>query len=168
MIKLRRFVTSMLRALANALFIVLAVEGQSMTPAFEHGDRVLAICKWPHRWIKRNCVVVVSPGEIPLKYRRKDGALDLYIKRVTAVAGDVVVTYADEVSDTQPCEQALLDKRKSYNVLHIPPRHIFVSSDNPYSATDSRAWGPLSHETIVGVVLVRLPKTARTGMQATE
>ena len=63
----------------------LTVQGDSMRPAFEPGDRLVAIRPWPLR-----------PGQVVALRDPRDGRL--LVKRIAAVDGDLVDVQGDNSS----------------------------------------------------------------------
>ena len=60
-------------------------------------------------------------------------------------AGDLVVIRDPRSSDRMLCKR----------VVRADSRHVVVSGDNPEASTDSRAFGPVPDEWVVGLVLRR-------------
>jgi signal peptidase I len=135
--------------LIRAHLLIVTVEHESMLPTLQHGDRVLALRRGFHRWIRQGSIVVVAlPGSEALPE-----PADLYIKRAVAV-GEVTITLpapshglpADTVGKPTADEQT----------WHVPHRHLFVCGDNRASSLDSRQWGPIPLSHIRGLVLIKL------------
>jgi signal peptidase I len=115
--------------------LIVTVTGWSMAPALIDGDRVL-VRRHRGEPVRRGDVLVISR---PVVERR-------YVKRVVAVAGDPMPS---QVATTLPAKTPV-----------VPPGCLVVFGDNPASE-DSRHWGPISAEYVVGVVL-GLPKQAHS------
>lgn len=83
-----------------------------------------------------------------------------YIKRVIGVAGDTVLIkegkvyvnnqLLDESSYLPPDTVTSCDSFEPQCVETIQPGFIFVMGDNRTNSSDSRAWGPLALENVVG------------------
>ncbi len=83
-----------------------------------------------------------------------------YIKRVIAVAGETVTVTDGKVyvNDRQLNETSYLAADvpttcsgfQSVCNTTVPPGHIFVMGDNRPNSSDSRAWGPLPLENVIG------------------
>jgi signal peptidase I len=112
---------------ARRRFLVVTVRGTSMMPTLRPGDRLLARRSGTGR-IERGTIVVV----------RLD-APELYVKRVTAVAGDPV---PEGIPAATPI---------------VPERTVVLLGDNHHSL-DSRVWGCVPVDRIIGV---RLREMAR-------
>lgn len=117
-------------------FITVQVSGESMEQTFSNGDRLLASSAyWLIGGIRKNDVVV---------FRRK-GERENVIKRVVYLPGDVVPWQF--IPETWPFE------RGEYKV---PAQHYFVLGDNLPASEDSRKFGPVPFEEVLGkVVLAR-------------
>ena len=115
----------------------MVVADESMEPTLTAGDRL-----WvePARRIARGDIVVV---------RDPEDADRLLVKRVGALAGDrvyVTRTGVQRVRDPPaagPPDDALEE-------LVVPPRHLFLVSDRPTLARDSRKFGPVGVDRLVG------------------
>lgn len=126
------------------LLVVVTVEQFSMTPTFAPGDRVLALRRWPTRWLRRRQVVLIAPPDGQPRPTSEGGKL--LIKRVTGLPGDEV-------------------KPPMGAAVHVPADHLYVQGDNTRASFDSRAWGPIPDHLFRGVVVMRL-NPAREDSQA--
>lgn len=127
-------------------FVVAAVSGTSMTPAFHDGDRVLVRRGGRHRARVGTVVVLRSPfdesawrGLLPAAARSRHRRW--MIKRIAALAGDRV---PDTVAPTVA------------GAAVVPAGTMVVLSDNP-AGTDSRRWGFVPVSEMLGVVVRKLP-----------
>lgn len=78
-----------------------------------------------------------------------------YIKRIVAVENDVIEVregqlYRNGELVEEPFTNEELMDRKSVDAYRVPPDHVFVMGDNRNNSLDSRVWGPLPVENIVG------------------
>lgn len=139
--------------------VVIVVRGLSMCPTLRHGDRVLVVRHWPEYWLRIGQLVVgripTETGNITTKNAQTQ---QLYVKRVIGLPGDVVRL------------NTLANKKKSSNAhtkhdnsvpctWYIPPGSCFVKGDAETS-TDSVTWGPIAFDSLIGVVLFKLPRRA--------
>ena len=146
-------------ALAVALlvktFLIQAfyIPSGSMLPTLELGDRVL-VNKLDTDPSRGDLVVFERPPNQP-----DDGIKDL-IKRVVGVGGDVIeardgVVY---VNDEPLDESYLPDGVQTTNLDRqtIPEGHLFVMGDNRVDSADSRVFGPIDDDLVVGKAFVRV------------
>lgn len=133
------------------------VNGQSMVPNFQNGEYLLTD-KISYRFgePKRGDVVVFHA---PDSANCPEGTGCDFIKRVIGLPGETIeikdnAIYVngtkleeDYIPDTFPTQPGAFTQGR---VVTMGPDEYFVSGDNrPYSS-DSRAWGPLPRENIVG------------------
>jgi signal peptidase I len=112
----------------------VTVTGDSMTPTFTDGDRVLVLRVPTHRLRVSDVVVVRLPGA--------NGPRDRpwLIKRVAALPGDPVpATVTPTVGEN-----------------HVPDGRLVVLSDNPAGAVDSRELGYVDAGLVLGRVVRQL------------
>lgn len=99
---------------------------------------------WPFGEPERGDVVIF---EYP-----KDPTQD-YIKRVIGLPGDTVevrngITFVNDKAIDEPY---IRDKPvANYPRTVVPPYHLFVMGDNRNGSSDSRSWGPLPIDRIIG------------------
>ena len=142
---------TVLPAVLIALFVnvfvaqAMVVHGPSMQPNLHYDQRVM-VEKITYRLIhgpRRGDVVVIDvPGE--------DEPL---IKRVVALPGETVEVRGGQVFiDGQMQEESWATQQggPDYPPTVMPPLHVFVLGDNRASSRDSRAFGPVSMDQIVG------------------
>ncbi|KND52075.1 MAG: signal peptidase I [Parcubacteria bacterium C7867-007] len=141
------------------------VEGESMYPTFDNAD-YLVINEFIYRFHapERGDVVVFRlPGD-PSKF---------LIKRVIGLPGETVRINHGEVSIITPAGQTIkLDE--AYVVTEdatytrdaaLGADQYFVMGDNRPRSSDSRAWGTLPKQNIVGRVDLRLFPLDQTGFK---
>ena len=117
---------------------VITVRGQSMTPTYRDGDRLL-VSRPGRRRVRAGMVVVFAP---PDNGRRLDVAW--LVKRVVAVTGD-------RVPD---------DVRPVAGVARVPAGRLVVRGDGADSL-DSREFGLVDHGAVLGVVRRKLATRVR-------
>lgn len=129
-------------------YLVAVVEGQSMTPAYRFGDRVLVRRRHGHRVHTGDVALVDLPESlrpIPAGVSRADSLRNRrVIKRVAATAGEAV-----------PAE---VEGRGAV----VPEHHLVLLGDNPLASGDSRLYGFVPVSAVVGVVLRTLPGPAHS------
>jgi len=152
------WVRELLEAVLPALVIVLVinvflaqatrVEGQSMDPSLHNNQRII-IEKLSYRFrppARGEIVVLRRPQPDPL------------IKRVVGLPGETVAIHDNQVYvDREPLDEPYLRELTS-GVMPpevVPEGHVFVLGDNRDSSNDSRAFGMVPFEDIVGRAWVR-------------
>lgn len=147
--------------LIRSYLVVVTLSGQSMYPTLQHGDRVLAIRRWPVRWVRRGQVVLVWPW-LPSDTRlRSLQEVEIYIKRVVAVAGDSITTSITDLYPDMRQEQVVSHDANGRREWVIPASHIFVRGDNLLGGYDSLTWGPIPVHTVLAVILMKLSSSTR-------
>ncbi|MEK7505968.1 MAG: signal peptidase I [Patescibacteria group bacterium] len=132
------------------------VSGASMEPTFETGD-YLIIDQLSYRFHEpeRGDVVVFKYPKEPSKY---------FIKRVIGLPGETVELAGQEVTIKNASQPGgfLLDQSyisfssDNFKTVILGENEYFVLGDNRPVSSDSRVWGALPREDIVGRPLVRL------------
>ena len=134
-------------------FLVVTVNGESMTPTYAHGDRVLAR-RARLAGVRAGDVVVAAAG-LPLPGGPRPLTIEAaepgtpttcppwMIKRVVAVPGDTVP------------EQTLAVLAVAPGHL-VPPGRFVAYGDNVQASADSRQMGYFYEENLLGVVVARL------------
>ncbi len=131
------------------------VNGQSMLPTLENGD-YLIIDEISYRYNKP------ERGEV-IVFRLPSNQKRFLIKRVIGLPGETVVISGDKVTihkingDTiQLDEQYLNGNFSSYQTSELQDNEYFVMGDNRNNSSDSRAWGVLDRDLIIGKTFLRL------------
>jgi signal peptidase I len=126
------------------------VYGQSMEPNL-HTDERLVIEKFSYHFHgpRRGDVVVLrDPGGTP----------ELLIKRVVGLPGERVTLADGRVYiDGKPLKEPYLDQSTQGGGRSwvVPPLSVFVMGDNRSASRDSRIFGPVPLEELVGRALLR-------------
>ena len=154
-------ITAPVRVFLNALFSArVRVEGDSMTPTLEDGQSVLVVRPvFPWNRLRRGDVVVLTPPA-PTPGLSAD---TWFIKRVAGMPGEEIVleggrVYADDLLLAELTGAVSLPghagdgRREWWN----GPDEYFVLGDNPADSRDSRAFGPVPAERIIGRVWCRV------------
>jgi signal peptidase I len=132
------------------LFLVQATQvlGQSMEPNLHTRQRVL-VEKVSYRFLrapKRGDIVVIDLD----KENKSD---DMLIKRVIGLPGDTIEIRSGEVYiDGKRLEESWMTNLGGgdYGPTTIPPLHVFVMGDNRGASNDSRSFGPVHVDNLVG------------------
>lgn len=146
--------------LSRHYLAMVTVQGHSMAPVLEHGDRVIVLRAWPARWLRKRQIVLVWPtrasSQEPTLFR-----VTPYIKRIIAVSGETLVFAAESTMlMAHQCSTEALGQQEQ-QTWNIPQGHIFVCGDNRAHSLDSRIWGPLPTYCVLGLVLLKLPRKAQ-------
>lgn len=151
---LLRVVREVLETVVPAIVIALLIHaflaqatrvyGQSMEPNL-HTDMRLVVEKLSYKLHppQRGDVVVLRlrPGD------------DLLIKRVIALPGEEVSIHDGKVYiNGQPLDEPYLASETRGNLAPrvVPPLHVFVMGDNRQASNDSRSFGPVHVDNILG------------------
>ena len=124
------------------------IRGRSMLPTFHSGERAILLRGYYKcNRIKRGDVVAISIKTLSAPL----------IKRVVAVAGDRVeeingFIYVDGKNTGVQMTKVLETQLQHYDWL-IPPDTVMVLSDNPSIGMDSRSFGLISTNQILGKVI---------------
>jgi signal peptidase I len=117
----------------NRNFRTVEVRGNSMWPTFKSGDRVLvSSAYWLIGPIRKNDIVVI---------RNKDDTL--LLKRVYAMGGDTI-----------PFKFVPEDYSVTNGKYVVPEGKLYLLGDNYPESEDSRHYGPISPEQVIGKVVV--------------
>lgn len=131
------------------------VNGESMEPTLASGDYlIIDEISYRTKEPKRGEVVVFR---FPTEHRR------FLIKRIVGLPGEIIsisgnkITITDtEGKVTQLNEDYLNGDFSSYGTWSLGNDEYFVMGDNREHSSDSRRWGVLSRELIVGKTFLRL------------
>jgi signal peptidase I len=120
--------------LMRSRYGVIVVQGSSMLPTYRGGERVL-VRKGPRAIRLGDAIVFRTPGDV-----RGSGNPPWIIKRVVAVdGGQIAERYRDKAG-----------------TCLVPARCIWVVGDSPEASWDSRHFGPVQSESVLGVAVRRL------------
>ena len=121
------------------------VYGHSMEPNLETNQRlVVEKVTYHFREPQRGDVVVL---------RLPDHSRELLIKRVIGLPGERVAIHDGKVFiNGEPLDEPYLRQptRGRMDEVLVPDRHVFVLGDNRSASNDSRTFGPVPYEAIVG------------------
>ncbi|MEV8634543.1 S26 family signal peptidase [Streptosporangium sp. NPDC051023] len=120
-------------------FLAVTVSGLSMEPTLRHGDLVV---------VRRAGIGAVRAGRLAVIAAPPGTGRDLMVKRVLAVPGDPVPR--DEIP-------ALARTRD----LVVPAGRLVVIGDNLPLSLDSRGFGYVHAQQLLGVVVRHLPRSPR-------
>lgn len=162
-----KFIDDLVRFALIALLIVIPVRvfiaqpfivrGASMEPTFRNGE-YLIVDQLTYRLAepKRGDVII-------LRYPKDERVF--FIKRVIGLPGETVEIIGDTIvvqkegSPSLTLDQSFIEPERlqsEFGVYVLDNDEYFVMGDNRRESSDSRSWGPLPQENIVGRALVRL------------
>lgn len=132
------------------------VSGASMDPTFHHGQ-YLIVDEISYRFSapERQDVVI---------FRYPKNPKEFFIKRIIGLPGESVTIEGNTITVTRT-DGTALTLTEPYLVNHgngsnatyaLSKDEYFVMGDNRPESSDSRVWGPLPRENIVGRAFVRL------------
>ncbi|HOP39289.1 MAG TPA: signal peptidase I [Candidatus Woesebacteria bacterium] len=157
-------------AISLSIFLVIylflmqphQVNGQSMLPNFQDGEHVMTDkISYKFREPMRGEVVVFHA---PPAAGCVEGTGCDFIKRIIAVPGDKVAVHDNAIwingqklpEPYIPDDFEILPGRATLNEeIYLGPDEYFVSGDNRPHSSDSRFWGPITKDEIVGRVFLR-------------
>lgn len=128
---------------------IVRVGQDSMSPALDDGDQVLV--EHTSAGLRRGDIVVLTAP---------DGSGSL-LKRVVAVGGDRVgIDDATLVVNGAAVDEPDVDRTRIdgeyFGPVLVPPGSVWVLGDNRGDSVDSRSFGPVLVDSVVGRVTVRL------------
>ena len=150
------------------LFQPFFVQGASMEPNFENGDYLIVDeLSYRFREPQRGEVIVFKyPGDRSQRY----------IKRIIGLPGETIEIKEGEIVVSSQGKQYVLDESRYLSSNFKTPGKIlvtlgqneyFVLGDNRFFSYDSRRWGLLPKEDLIGRVFLRiLPFTALAKIEA--
>jgi len=137
------------------------VGSESMVPTLMVWDRVL---------INKLAYDLVEPerGDIVL-FRSPNGGEDPLIKRVVGLPGEEIefragTLYVNGEAQREPYLTGRRPAGKSYGPKRVPEDHVFVMGDNRANSFDSRYFGPVPTENLIGESLFRFWPPNRAGV----
>ena len=158
--------------LLSALIGRFEVHQISMEPTFHEGQRVL-VSKLDNLWAglivrtahaaesRRSSPFALKRGQVVVFYRSPERNEDALIKRVIGLPGDTLEIRAGQVL----INDAVLDEPYVHGVVTsctlscgpqtLEPDTYFVMGDNRLNSLDSRNFGPIPADQIVGRVVLR-------------
>ena len=135
------------------------VDGSSMDPTFKNAD-YLIVDQLSKRFEipERGSVIIIRYPKDPSKF---------FIKRLIAFPNERVVikygkvfVYNEEYQDGLELDEPYVYFTKKENFsADLGENEYFVMGDNRAGSSDSRIWGPLPKENIVGTPILRLLPT---------
>ena len=127
------------------------IEGHSMEPSL-HDQELILVDKWTylfHPPSRGDIIVFIAPPQPSQDY----------IKRVIGIPGDVItIQNTTVIVDGVPLKETYVDPRnqggtfEDRNIVNmvVPPNDYFVLGDNRANSSDSRVWGFVPKQNIIG------------------
>ncbi len=153
--------------------------------AVDTGDQVF-VDKFTYNFVKphRGDVFVFKTDDISMITADPETGAPYYIKRLTGLPGDELRVepprfYVNGAIPTDYGFQRVMSAKNGYRgyavagnnlgnseqTFRVPERHYFAMGDNSYNSFDSRYWGPVPEENLVGRgLLVYWPFTRHWGL----
>jgi len=141
------------------------VKGASMEPTFHTGDYILTSkITYKFRQPKRGDVIVLHSPKNP----------DIeYIKRIIGLPGDTVLINNGQVLiNNIPLKESYISALtnlweggyiKEGIPLTVPENYLFIMGDNRPRSSDSREFGPIPIDSVIGVVFYRYYPPQKAG-----
>lgn len=144
------------------IFNITAVDGLSMYPSLDNGDKLITQkVSLYYREPEVGEIVVLEAPSNPK---------DNYIKRVIAKEGDEVriedlrvYINGEEIDEPYINEGGTSPNIPEEDHWLVPEDHIFVMGDNRGASNDSRSFGPIHEDTIIGISEFRILPIAKFG-----
>jgi len=140
------------------------VSGGSMDPTFATGQ-YLIIDELSYRFStpERGEVIVFRYPKDPSRF---------YIKRIIGLPDEIVTINNGAVAISTKAnpigfaldENYIQFSKDESSVKKLGPNEYFVMGDNRAASSDSRSWGPVNQDMIIGRVLLRLLPIANAGI----
>jgi signal peptidase I len=138
------------------------VGSESMVPTLMVWDRIL---------INKLAYDFVEPqrGDIVL-FESPEGRAEPLIKRVVGLPGDTIevragTLYVNGRRQREPyVSDHLRNMQSPYDPTEVPEGHYFMMGDNRGNSADSRVFGPVPEENLIGEALFRFWPPSRVGV----
>lgn len=159
--------TTLALLLKLAVISSFEIPSESMHPTLQSGDRVLVnrLSYRTHELRRGDVVVFERPKSAPRE--SPDAPADL-IKRVVGLPGETIETrgndvYIDGRRLVEPYLSAETPSQGIEEPVLIPEGHIWVMGDNRVNSADSRVFGPLDEDLVIGRAFSRIWPPSRLG-----
>ncbi len=158
------------------IFRIVGIDGRSMVPTLQDNDRVVIsnLFYTP----KTGDIIVLDTSEDTIYFNGRQYSKPL-IKRVIATGGQTVEVTASEngfqkvyVDGVELSEDYINFKTLAHSSgqtkLTVPEGYVFVMGDNRGESLDSRSFGCISENAIVGRALFRIFPLSEMGLLTTD
>jgi len=125
------------------------IDGPSMEPTLHNQERIMVdkVSYLFHPPSRGDIIVFIAPNNPSLNY----------VKRIIAIPGDVLTVDDTTVKvDGVTLQEPYVDPQRQGNPYDpidnrvVPPNHYFVMGDDRVNSSDSRDWGFVPRENIIG------------------
>jgi signal peptidase I len=142
------------------------IPSESMFPTLYEGDRLVVekVSYRLHSATSGDIVVFQPPAELQKRGYPKDQA---FIKRIIGTPGETVSVANGKVYlNGQPLAEDYIAEppNQPFPPVKVPKDQFFVMGDNRNNSNDSRYWGFLPQENIIGRAVFRFWPPERVGM----
>ncbi|HEX2909806.1 MAG TPA: signal peptidase I [Chloroflexia bacterium] len=165
--------TIMIFFLVKGVVANFRIQGSSMEPSF-HTNQLVLVNKASYFHFDVNSWLRLVPGVHPngenvvwmfggphrgdvVIFQPPDALDEDYIKRVIGLPGDTVEIKGGKVYvNNVPLDEPYIREApfSPFNATKVPPNHLFVMGDNRNASRDSRSFGMLPVDEIVGKALL--------------
>lgn len=165
---LKILITAIVLALVIRTFVAEPrfIPSASMVPTLELGDRLVVekISYKFHPPAYADIVVFAVPPQLQAEGYQADQA---FIKRAIGLPGDQISVrngqvYRNEVALLEPYV-TITPKPEDISSITVPANEIFVMGDNRNNSNDSRYWGTLPMQNLIGRAVWRFFPLTRWG-----
>ena len=154
--------------LIRYFLVIINVSGNSMSPALEHGERVVALRHWPSRWLTHKQIVIGDFAKLPGFTADTAKLLGGYfIKRVAGLSGEKVTMSKKDLPEPNYFSWINTGNEGEDVSWQIPVGHFFVVGDS-LESRDCRLWGPIPLAAYCGIMLVKLSNPNETHTTSTQ
>lgn len=125
------------------------IQGPSMEPTLHSQERIIVdkVSYWFYAPARSDVVIFKAPNDPSLSY----------VKRIIGIPGDVITVENTTVKvDGVTLQEPYVDPQRQGNpynpIIHrvVPPNNYFVMGDDRINSSDSRDWGFVPRENIIG------------------
>lgn len=141
--------TVLMYVMINLVVQSYDIQGPSMEPTLHSQERIMVdkVSYWFYAPARSDVIIFKAPNNPSLNY----------IKRVIGIPGDVITVEHTAVKvDGVTLQEPYVDPQRQGNPYNpiiyrvVPPNNYFVMGDDRINSSDSRDWGFVPRENIIG------------------